>query len=346
MNTRKEYYRYVTPMVQGSSTMDPYSTAKIAARRALNNNMLPSYITPTQEHFNDHVLSEMSKRSKTNEPREQNEFTIRKKNEETISVPFENKSGHISFGVEFQSRYRDYGSLTSGSYGFYINKKESNSKTTTPQPLIGIVAVKVYPFMMPNAFSTEVFSANYFQHHLKTFRLSVSEVGGSGIQIPNGKNYLFNLRATPDGFYIHANADINNTFVFSRPVSLNTITLEFTHNNIPLQFAPDQFDNVTITYVNPGRFTTTTQHGLLTNSCVQFPDINISPVINPTLQSNGGFLVTVVDPYTFTIPVDLTPYGPLPTTTSFIVTERQINIMLEFICLSEEPTNFLRYVAN
>jgi hypothetical protein len=270
----------------------------------------------------------------------------KKKNKfEGAGTIIENKEeGFRDVYALFESRYRAGGDFQNGLFSFNLNTEGSSltgGATGIIYPLDEIMEMELYPFTIPNAFITNQYTtAAYYQYHFKSVEIFVKEFNRQCVHNVAGDRHHFTFSTLADNHYIHLTPTMGK-FVFSGPTRADTITFQFLHRGYNLEFASDKYLGATVGFVNPASFTTTTPHGLTTNSCVVFPTFSGSVSMDSAMQNKFGHIVTIVNPTTFTIPLSLIGQGPNPVTTNFEVLERFIELPMRFRTYMPEITNHI-----
>ena len=204
--------------------------------------------------------------------------------------------------------------------------------------------MEIYPFSIPNSFITDSYTTSaYYQYHFKTIELYIKEFNRQCVNNVAGDRHHFTLAATPNDHYINL-TPVTSKFIFSGDSRASTISFQFLHRGQNLKFSPDTFSNVAVSFLNPARFTTLQNHGLVNNSCVVFPTFTGSASLDAGMQNIYGHLATKINDTTFSIPLSLIGQGPNPALTEISVIERFIEIPMRFRVYLPETTNHITAV--
>jgi hypothetical protein len=190
-----------------------------------------------------------------------------------------------------------------------------------------IVALRVYPFRIPYAESAD--------NKYSRVSLFIKEFGAQSFVAHENRNFHFMLESEVDGSFINLITDKYNDgfFYLSKPVTtINNLTISFGSPVQPVIFDKDR-DSCQIDYFSIAPLTKITigypnvnKHNLVNGDRVYFSNFNvgdISPLlpiqnqINQDVKKNindsEGHLITVIDPYSFSIDYDSSIIqNPLP----------------------------------
>lgn len=246
----------------------------------------------------------------------------------------------------FESRYRIEGDLTEGRISFALADyaaSSSDGKTGIDKPLNNIIEMEIYQFRVPNALkTTDYTTAEHYEYHFRQVELYIEEFEIQSIKNVNGARHHFTFEVQTDNQQYLKLIPIQNKFTFPNPTSTSHMTFQFMYMGYKLGFFPEKYDDAIVSYTNPARITTLTDHGLSDGSCVIFTNFSGTPDSDAKMQNVFGHQVTVVTPTVFDLKdVDLAGQGPNPATTSFQVLERFIEIPMRFRLLVDETTNHI-----
>lgn len=231
------------------------------------------------------------------------------------------------------SRYRvldndNDGKITSFRWTYILQSQASAQGTVN---IIGnvrdIVALRVYPFRIPYIASAD--------NKYSRISVHIDEFAQSFIGHENRK-FHFMLQSEIDSAFINllTNKYNDGFFYFEKPVpEIKTLTITFGSPIEPIVFDRDRdvcqidyFSIAPLTKITTGLPTSLNKHNLSNGDRVYFSNFDVG-VINPTLTQqveinqgikkkinrSEGFLITVIDPFNFSIDCDTSNIqNPLP----------------------------------
>jgi len=231
------------------------------------------------------------------------------------------------------SRYRvlvndNDGKITAFRWNYILQSHTSAQGTVN---VIGnvrdIVALRVYPFRIPYIASAD--------NKYSRISVHIDEFTQSFIGHENRK-FHFMLQSEIDSAFInlHTNKYNDGFFYFEKPVpEINTLTITFGSPIEPIVFDRDRdvcqidyFSIAPLTKITTGSPTSLNKHNLSNGDRVYFSNFDVGD-IDPTLihqveinqgikrkiNRSEGFIITVIDPYSFSIDCDTSNIqNPLP----------------------------------
>lgn len=181
-----------------------------------------------------------------------------------------------------------------------INNNETNSFNvkSTPYDIKNLKSVVISDVFLPPPTNTTLVATS------DIIKIEFMELGNlTHREYPN-INYMFQFKIEEYGDRFRL-IPLNNNYRFTNYISiLQSVSFRFHYQNLVLDF-PSVSGNATLTFGNPTTFTTNTAHGLASGDKISIYQFEGSPsIINDMM--NSLHIVTVVDPLTFTIPIDST----------------------------------------
>jgi hypothetical protein len=229
------------------------------------------------------------------------------------------------------SRYRvldTTGSIQEFKWNYILQTASTNQGSVS---VIGnvrdIVAMRVYPFRIPY-----ISSADNKYARISVF---IKEFAAQSFVAHENRNFHFMLQSETDGAFINLLTDTYNDgyFYLEKPITtVENLTISFGSPLEPVTFDKDRdtcqidyFIIAPLTKITVG-YPTPTEHNLANGDRVYFSKFDvgaINPVLVEQVQINQrikrdinreeGFIVTVIDPYSFSIDYDSSDIqNPLP----------------------------------
>ena len=159
--------------------------------------------------------------------------------------------------------------------------------------------------------------------------LFIEEMSSQAIPTNENTKFHFMFKTTYNNGRLRL-VPMDPIYKFRTPITqIEQLTFTFRSPNQGITFDPDR-DTATVSWTNPGRFTTSLAHGLASGDRVYFTDFASGSVIDPTINQAAGFVVTRVSSTIFSIPLDLTPYPVVATTCTVYYASKRVLIPMRF----------------
>lgn len=219
---------------------------------------------------------------------------------------FNPKARIVQNRLVLDSKYRIL--LTDGTqniqWNFVPNLNLTQGSTNILGKIRDIVSIRVFPTRIPYVRSAI--------NDLNRITMLISEMQAQSVIAQEGKKYhtVFTPHVQADFIDLDPYYHNYGIFRFEKPITeLSTITVSFGAPIVPVAFTPDRLPSV-VTFGNPTILTTTPNIPTFLNSGNQVYINGVTTlddakyiVVLSTLN-NQYFPITVIDPYTYSIPVD------------------------------------------